>query len=147
MELYLSRIHKYIRGKYLGVWGIEGKSCTLTHFFAFEKHMADKATFNIKSVLQNRREVSFWRCCTARNSLHEDEQFLVHCTVLSTLREKLERRKKCCSGDSSLEKSMSVFFQCIKCYLTILIIATIHHVIPSSDIRSYQSVLAWIDPL
>ena len=32
--------------------------------------MADKATFNIKSLSQNRREVSFWRCCTARNSLH-----------------------------------------------------------------------------
>ena len=32
--------------------------------------MADKATFNIKSVSQNRREVSFWRWCTARNSLH-----------------------------------------------------------------------------
>ena len=36
--------------------------------------MADKATFNIKSVLQNRREVSFWRCCTARNSLHLHQQ-------------------------------------------------------------------------
>ena len=32
--------------------------------------MADKATFNIKSVSQNLREVSLWRCCTARNSLH-----------------------------------------------------------------------------
>ena len=32
--------------------------------------MADKATFNIKSVSQNLREVSFWRCCTARNYMH-----------------------------------------------------------------------------
>ena len=32
--------------------------------------MADKETFNIKSVSQNGREVSFWRCCTALNPLH-----------------------------------------------------------------------------
>ena len=39
--------------------GSDSKSCTLTHFFSFEKHMADKATFNIKNVLQSRREASF----------------------------------------------------------------------------------------
>ena len=45
------------------------------------------------------------------------------------------------------EIEVIVFFECIKCYLIILIIATIHQVISSSDIRSYQSDLDWIDPL
>ena len=39
------------------------------------------------------------------------------------------------------EIEVIVFFECIKCYLIILIIATIHQVISSSDIRSYQSDL------
>ena len=39
-------------------YGFDGKSRTLTHFVAFEEHMANKATFNIKSAWQNGREVS-----------------------------------------------------------------------------------------
>ena len=42
--------------------GFDGKSRTLTHFVAFEEHMANKAT---RSVSQNRRQVSCWRRCTA----------------------------------------------------------------------------------
>ena len=34
-----------------------------------------------------------------------------------------------------------VFFECIKCYLIILIVENIDQIISSSDIRSYQSDL------
>ena len=40
-----------------------------------------------------------------------------------------------------------VFFECIKCYLIILIVETIDQIISSSDIRAYQSDLDWTDPL
>ena len=58
--IYLSRIEQYIRGNQAG---FDSNSRTLTHFIAFKEHIADKG-------LQNRREGSCSRCCTACNSWH-----------------------------------------------------------------------------
>ena len=71
VELSLWRIERYSYIK--SEQGFDSKTRTLTHFFPFEEHTANKAILHV-SVLQNHHEVSCWRHRTACNSLHLHEE-------------------------------------------------------------------------